>query len=173
MDSEARADEGVGLRLGMSGGLGLLVAPGNGSVTNPAGEEQDFFAGGIGIDGRLGVQLGPHVAIDLQLLGESMLLAGDMRAGLLFEIAPIPQFAFALGGGVGTMFIANIFFHSPSADFGSGVVRLEGRLPQTYPGTDIDLVFGLEGQLGYVFKGSIPEGSLVVGARGFGGMLWH
>lgn len=174
--SPARAD-GRSLRLGMSGGIGLLVAPGHGSIQAPTGGSQDFFSCGFGLDLRLGAQLGRHVALDAQVFGETMLLGGDMRAAGLLEIAPVPQFAFSLCGGVGTMFIASLFSSSPSADFASGLVRLEGRLENANEASSPDRqtipVFGFEGQLGYVFRGSIPEGSLLVGPRLFGGFLWH
>lgn len=102
----ARAEEPSILRVGISGGLGALFSPGHGSVPTPSGQSQDFFAGGIGLDLRLGAQIGPYVAIDAQVLGETFLLGGDMRAGALVEIAPVAPLAFALGGGVGTMFTA-------------------------------------------------------------------
>ncbi|MFO0548729.1 MAG: hypothetical protein U0271_10095 [Polyangiaceae bacterium] len=109
----------------------------------------------------------------MQVLAETLLLAGDLRAAALFEVAPIPQFAFALGGGVGTMFSANFFFDSPSADFASGFIRLEGRLASSYDDMreDGQFVFGGECQFGYVFRGSLPEGAALIGPRAFVGIL--
>ncbi len=175
--SPARADEASALRLGITGGVGGLFSPGHGSIPHPTGDSQDFYSGGMGVDLRIGAQLGPYVAIDAQVFGETFLLGGDMRAGALLEVSPVPQFAFSIGGGVGTMAIVNFYFDSPSADFASGFVRLEGRLTPARNGEarpkETLFVFGLECQLGYVFKGSIPEGSLLVGPRAFGGVLWR
>ena len=173
--SPASADES--LRLGVSGSLGVLGPPENPLVVQADGEATGMWSAGFGIDVRLGVQMSEMIALDLQVFGETLLMLGDMRAAALLEVAPIPYFAVAAGGGVGTMWNANLYFDDPSADFASGVLRLEGRLPErTRPSPidkSLDLVFGLEGQLGSVFKGSLPAGTIVLGGRGFGGFLWH
>jgi hypothetical protein len=119
---------------------------------------------------RLGVQISEWFSLDLQAFAETALLAGDARIGGLVEFAPSEFFAFALGGGVGSMFIANFFAAAPTADFASGVLRLEGRVPQ---GGGPDPVFGIEGQLCDTFAGDFPPGTLLLGGRAFGGVLWH
>ncbi|MCC6521824.1 MAG: hypothetical protein IT373_04115, partial [Polyangiaceae bacterium] len=142
----------------------------------PDGREIALYAGGPGGDLRVGVGLTDWLALDLQLFGETLLLAGDARAGALFELAPSAHFAIAAGGGVGSMYLANFFFHSPSADFGAVVLRLEGRVEDedgSSPEGRLDLVFGAEGDLGFVFAGSLPPGAWLLGGRAFAGLLWH
>ena len=137
-------------------------------------ETTSLYSLGFAGDLRLGIELAEWVSLDLQGLAETALLAGDLRIGALVELAPIPYFAISAGGGVGTMFIANFHAASPSADFASGVLRLEGRVPRERgedPG--LEAVFGIEGQLGSTFAGDFPRGTLLVGGHGFGGVLWH
>ena len=161
------------LRLGATGSLGAIAPPNGPDVPMPAGPI-GLYGAGFGLDLRLGMQLTEWFALDLQLFAETLLLAGDARAGALVEFAPAPPFAFALGGGVGSMYLANLFVGSPSADFAAGVVRLEGRVRQELTGDDVpDIVFGAEAQVGSVFDGSLPDGTLLVGGRAFGGMLLH
>lgn len=161
------------LRLGAVASLGGLAAPSDPPV-RINDQTTSLYSLGFGGDLRLGVELAEWFSLDLSALAETALLAGDMRIGGLVEFAPSRFFAFALGGGVGTMFIANFVATSPSADFGSGVLRLEGRVsPRGGDQRALEPVFGLEGQLGDVFAGDLPPGTILVGGRAFGGVLWH
>ncbi len=158
------------LRVGFAGSLGYLSGGAN-VVVGP--NAVPMWSAGFGLELRLGVQANEWLALDVQLMAETLFFYGDARAGLLIEIAPHPMFAVALGGGVGSMFMANLFYPSPSADFGSGVLRAELRLPDDSSRSELDVVVGVEGQLGATFAGTLPAGTLVGGARVLAGFLLH
>lgn len=162
----AQATAGA-LRVGLTGSLGYLSG-GADVVVGP--NVVPMWSAGFGLELRLGVQATEWLALDVQLMAETLFFYGDARAGVLIEIAPHPMFAVAAGGGVGSMFMANLFYPSPSADFGSGVLRFELRFPGERA-DDLDIVVGVEGQLGATFAGAVPAGTLVGGARLFAGFL--
>jgi hypothetical protein len=162
------------LRLGLTGSLGGVAPPVGPDVALETGALVGIFSAGVGLELRLGVQLDEWLALDLSLFGETALLAGDVRAAATVEFSPIAELAIGLGGGVGSMYLANFFVHSPSADFGVGFLRVEGRaLDETSLDHVTSLCFGAELEGGYVFSGALPVATPLVGGRAFGGVLWH
>lgn len=169
----AFAESGGGpLRLAFGGSLGALAArPDPPIPRNQNGYSPVPFSAGIGAEGRIGVQLGPYVAVDAQLFGQTAVLTADARAALLLEVAPVRSFALGVGAGVGAMWTANFLFESPSANFSFGLARGEVRLDHREG--QGGLVFGLEGVLGRTHRGSVPAGTQVIGGRAFFGMLFR
>lgn len=160
------------LRLSFAGSLGALGA----RPDPPIGRDQNGyspvpFSAGFGVEGRVGVQLGPYVGLDALLFAETALLAADARAALALELSPVRPFALAVGAGVGAMWTANFFFQSPSANFAFGLARAEVRLPPDARYGEV--VFGLEGVLGRTHHGTVPEGTQVIGGRVFCGLLFR
>lgn len=160
------------VRGALGGSLGVLAARPDPAIGRDAnGYSPVPFSGGFGVEGRIGLQLGPVVAVDAQLFAETALLAADARAALLLEVAPARPLALAIGGGVGAMWTANFLFQSPSANFAFGLARVEVRPSiRLTPG---ELVFGVEGLLGRTHHGTVPEGTSVLGGRAFFGLLFR
>ncbi|MBK7395828.1 MAG: hypothetical protein IPJ34_05855 [Myxococcales bacterium] len=160
------------LRGAIEGSIGVLGArPDPPMQPDARGYTPVPFSGGFGFEARFGVQLGPIVAVDALLFAETALLAADARTALLVEVAPVRSFALAAGAGVGAMWTANFFFQDPSANFVFGLARVEIR-----PGVREahgELVFGIEGALGRTHRGTVPEGTQVLGGRAFVGLLFR
>lgn len=161
-------------RFGLTGGIGVVWPRGASTIMHPDGSSSDVFSAGLGGDIRAGVQATEWLAFDAQLFGETGLLAGDGRAAALVEFAPADVFAFSLGAGVGGLYNVNFFFDNPTLGYRLLLLRGEARVPQ--PGSfsrRFDLVIAAEGFLGEALSGDLPAGTLVLGARIAGGLLWH
>lgn len=160
------------LRGAIEGSIGVLGArPDPPMLPDARGYTPVPFSGGFGFGARFGVQLGPIVAVDALLFAETALLVADARTALLVEVAPVRSFALAVGAGVGAMWTANFFFQDPSANFVFGLARVEIR-----PGVREahgELVFGIEGALGRTHRGTVAEGTQVLGGLAFVGLLFR
>ncbi len=160
------------LRFGVTGSLGaLLVRPDPPVPRNQNGYDGVPFSAFVGVDVRVGLQLARWVAVDAEVFGQSAVLTADARTAAFLEIAPMRQLAFAVGAGVGAVWLANFFFPSPTANFKLALARVEVRLPAEP--SHLDWAFGVEGFLGETHRGTVPSGSQVVGGRLFAGFLWH
>lgn len=169
----AAADRLAPLRFAGSASLGaLVVRPDPPIALGANGYDPVPFSAGVGVEGRLGVQIAPWLAVDALVFGESALLAADARAALLLEIAPARVFAIGLGAGVGAMWTANFLHPSPSANFAFALARAEARPFARLPNGG-ELVLGLEGLLGRTHRGSVPEGTQILGGRAYVGILFR
>jgi hypothetical protein len=167
------------LRLGAAASLGGVGAPAAPEVVlAERGEDgrvtTSIYSAGVGVDGRIGVQITSRFAVDVQVFAETGFLAGAIRAALLAELAPIEEFAIGLGGGVGSIYVAKLFYGVPYAGLASGLIRLEGRIDNgVVPLEKMDAVVGAEGQAGALVGGDFPVGTVMVGGRAFVGLLVH
>jgi len=161
----------------MDASLGAVFQPEGPLVSLPAWGgpvATQVYGGGVGFGVRGGIQMQEWLALDVQVFAESFFFMGNARASALLEISPVPPFAFSLGPTVGSMFVANLY-EAKSADYAGGVLRLEGRPSERErreKGRAV-VVVGVEVQAGAVFEGSVPPGTIVLGARAFGGLFVH
>ena len=139
------------------------------------------FSAGVGLGAELGCQLVRWLAVSAEAYGETGLLAGRARVGLVMQVAPVRLLELSLGGGVGGMYVANFVYPTETASLGSLVLRGTVRLSQDGElfgqRTPWDLTLGAEGEVGFTFAGSYLDEqhqslALALGTQVRGGRLF-
>jgi len=151
--------------------LGVLWPLGS-QVKRSNGDVNDVYSGGPGFDIRGGVQFTTWLALDLNLVAQTLILVGDGRAGAMLEIVPVDYLAFSSGSGVGSLYTVNFVHNNIVVDFAYLAFRIEGRLRQKSTWWKY-LTFGAEGLWGSSFESDIPAHRTVVGGRLILNFLWH